>query len=160
MFPQILWLAFKTVWGGVLGFLLVGFGWVGGFFGGGWGGGMLSFAGIANCIDLLCHWSSAGVSTREGVTCVAGEWRKQVEKRVLQKGRGKLPISRRAGMLIWHSFIIVLYTCLSMYYRHRFQKATGVWGRELGDVLSIKCRMQNPSIEWIHWGDECIFVSY
>lgn len=34
---------------------------------------VLSFAAIANCINLLCHWSSAGVSSREGVTCIAGE---------------------------------------------------------------------------------------
>lgn len=59
--------------------------------------GFLSSAGVVNCMYLLSTWTSAGVSTREGVGDLHS-WRAKgkAEKRILQKGRGKPSISRRA----------------------------------------------------------------
>lgn len=78
------------MWCGVLSLFVVVFCW-----------GFLSSAGIVNCINLLCTWTSAGVSTREGVGDLHS-WRAKgkAEKRILWKGRGKPSISRRAGLLI------------------------------------------------------------
>lgn len=41
------------------------------------------------------------------MTCTAGQRKEEVEKRELQKGRGKPSVSRSAGMLNWLSFIRV-----------------------------------------------------
>lgn len=87
------------MWHGVLGLFIVVFSW-----------GFLSSAGIVNCIILLCTWTSASVSTREGVGDLHS-WRaeRKAEKRISQKGRGKSSISRRASLLIRLCFVIFTY---------------------------------------------------